>query len=212
MRTPRFGETLLRSMRIQKALTVLALFPSVAVAQQFAVSSFAAQPAGTFTAAGNMTTPRADHTATLLPNGKVLVAGGVQQAFPGTAFASAELYDPATGSFTPAGNMTTPRSGHTATLLADGRVLIAGGSVGTSAELYDPTTGAFTATGGMMIALPGWHTANLLDNGKVLISAPGSAQLYDPVAVPQHRSSAPLRQSHRRPSSGRLGRGATGGG
>jgi hypothetical protein len=139
--------------QIQSVMTILGGLAWVA-------GTAAAQPAGTFTAAGNMTTPRADHTPTLLPNGKVLVAGGVQQAFPGTALASAELYDLATGSFTPAGDMTTPRSGHTATVLADGRVLIAGGSGETSAELYDPSTGAFTATGDMMIAPLGWHTAN----------------------------------------------------
>src|SRR5277367_6820470 len=102
-----------------------------------------AQTAGTFTTAGNMTTPRANHTATLLPSGKVLIVGGVQQTFPNNVLASAELYDPSTGSFTPTGEMSTPRHGHTAVLLADGRVLIAGGQNSTqdlaTAEVYDPS-------------------------------------------------------------------------
>ena len=112
-----------------------------------------AQPAGSFIAAGAMTTPRWGHSATLLPNGKVLVAGGIAGGDPanGTTvlLASAELYHPSTGAFTPTGSMLTGRWQATTTLLADGRVLIAGGLSG-SAEIYDPSTGAFTATGDMV--------------------------------------------------------------
>ena len=153
-------------------------------------------PAGNFTAVGNMTTARAEHTATLLPNGKVLIDGG-WDGF--QSLASAELYDPSTRTFDPTGSMITPRHGHSATLLADGRVLIAGGrravagaynsynnatSVFT-AEIYDPSTGAFTATGdltsigGEAYAFPGGVTT-LLPDGRVFVAATNNAEIYDP--------------------------------
>src|SRR5258708_14595908 len=72
-----------------------------------------------------MTTPRDLATATVLPNGKVLVVGGYDAT--GATLASAELYDPATGVFTATGSMSVPRQEHTATLLPNGKVLIAGG-------------------------------------------------------------------------------------
>jgi hypothetical protein len=152
-----------------------------------------AQSAGTFTATGSMATPRAFHTATLLVNGMVLIAGGTTD-FIGPV-ATAEIYDPAKGTFTAAGNMTSPRSGHTATVLPDGKVLIAGGTVSINqgmvpsngAETYDPSTGAFAATGNMVSGHV-CQQAILLGNGKVLIvggsssGQPPQAELYDPAA------------------------------
>jgi hypothetical protein len=99
---------------------------------------------GTFTPTGNMTTGRESHTATLLPDGTVLITGSQRGAFGGGyGLASAEIYDPAIGTFSATGNMTTPRLLQTATLLADGTVLVTGGSPGAggllaSAEIYHP--------------------------------------------------------------------------
>jgi hypothetical protein len=157
----------------------------------FLASMAMAQSAGTFTVTGKMTSPRFGHTATLLTNGNVLIAGFA---------ATAELYDPATGTFTVTGNMITPRDfGASATLLPDGKVLFAGGSISSasrattntaSAELYDPSTGIFAATGSMATA-KGCPAAVLLSNDTVLVAGgwaswfepqnPASAELYDPL-------------------------------
>jgi hypothetical protein len=148
---------------------------------------------GTWTATGAMTTTRTEHTATLLPNRKVLVAGGYDNA--GNSISTTELYDPTTGTWTATGSLTTARQWHTATLLSNGMVLVAGGYDGnyissakrdlSSAELYDPATGTWTATGSLTNARIE-HTATLLPDGKVLVaggfngSAISSAELYDP--------------------------------
>ena len=141
--------------------------------------------AASFTNTGAITTPRIIHTATLLPNGKVLVAGGYNGGF----LLSAELYDPATGTWTVTGPLITARYYHTATLLPNGKVLVAGGQNASgylsSAEMYDPATGIWTATGPLNFARFE-HTATLLPNGKVLIAGGydggdvSRAEMYDP--------------------------------
>jgi autotransporter-associated beta strand protein len=136
---------------------------------------------GTWSATDSLEDARIGHTATLLSDGKVLVAGG-------DALGTAELYDPAAGHWTPTGSLITARGGHTATLLLDGKVLVtAGDATGVSAELYDPATGVWTATGSMATVRSG-HTATLLPNGQVLVAGGhnntsgvlASAELYDP--------------------------------
>jgi hypothetical protein len=166
---------------------------------------------GTFAPTGRMHQSREFHTATLLPDGRVLVAGGLSGSERGTASGivlasvrtaetsssvldTAELYDPATGTFTETGSMSTFRDNHTATLLEDGRVLVVGGggeayASSPSADVYDPATGTFIATGSMHTGR--WlHTATLLEDGRVLIlggrspedSVYDSAEIYDPDA------------------------------
>jgi Galactose oxidase, central domain len=122
---------------------------------------------------GSSSSYRDGHTATLLPNGKVLMVGGSSDT---SLLSSAELYDPATGLWTPTGSLATARINHTAILLPSGKVLVVGGTSGStnlsSAELYDPTTQLWTPTGSLATAL---HLlkATLLNNGKVLVSGGG---------------------------------------
>ena len=153
-------------------------------------------PAGdTWSPTGTLQTNRSYHTATLLQDGRVLVAAGGSVACC-IYFTSAELYNPATRTWATTGALQTARNQHTATLLRDGRVLVAGGlgvigssvdATLTSTELYSPTTGVWTSATGMHISRAG-HSATLLHDGKVLVAggwtenagSTSSAELYDP--------------------------------
>ena len=118
------------------------------------------------------------HTATLLPDGRVLVSGGSSFGF-ANAIPFAEIYDPTLGTWSLTGAMSTSRTAHRATLLANGRVLVSGGVIGattfSSAEIYDPMSGSWSPTGAMIAGR--WvHTATRLADGRVLvIGGPGSA-------------------------------------
>lgn len=121
------------------------------------------------------------HTATLLGDGRVLVAGGTAVA------ETAEVFDPRTATFTalPA-KMRAKRTHHTATMLFSGQVLLAGGDGGKTAELFDPASGTFTATGSMITARTG-HAAVRLTNGRVLVaggagSADTTSEIFDPAS------------------------------
>jgi hypothetical protein len=168
-----------------------------------------------------MTTPRALHAAVALHDGRILICGGTATANIGGVLNSAEIYDPATGTFATTGAMTAARQGHTATLLPDGTVLIAGGSKNIgfrselkSAEIYDPASGSFRATGSMKSPREG-HSATLLRDGRVLIAGgspngiatTASVEVYDyhtrrftalaPMGVPRSAHSATRLRSGR---------------
>jgi len=132
-----------------------------------------------------MTTPRRSHTATLLPSGKVLVTGGMNNV--PAAVSSAELYDPVAKTWTAVATMSRPRQQHTATLLASGKVLVAGGNSNgsdhqTTAEIYDPGANTWTATGDIPSA-HSQHAAVRLSDGKVLVVGgyiTDAVALFDP--------------------------------
>ena len=148
---------------------------------------------GQFRTAAAMVTPRHSHTATVLADGKVLIAGGYDAR--GAYLRSVELYDPATGRFGEVAPMTLARAGHEAVRLVDGRVLLVGGvSTGwtfvASAEIFDPESGTFATTGAMQVPRAS-HSAVLLIDGRVLVVGGHrgrrqdielftSAEVYDP--------------------------------
>ncbi len=154
---------------------------------------------GFWTDTGSLTSARHVHTAALLSDGRVLVAGGYDNS---GAIGSAELYNPDPGTWSDTDSMTDARYYHTLTLLSDGKVLVAGGldnsSDLASAELYDPVMDTWSPTG----ALPesrSYHTATRLPNGEVLVTGGGSgnfdflatAELYDPVTGTWANTGAP---------------------
>ena len=145
---------------------------------------------GVWAATGALTTGRNRHTATLLTNGKVLVVSGIAGTVaPYVQTTSAEIYDPTSGTWASAGNLSNGRQEHTATLLTDGRVLISGGggNLG-AAEIYDPGTSNWSITGALTANRQG-HTATLLPNGEVLVAggynqsigALSTSEVYEPV-------------------------------
>ncbi len=146
------------------------------------------EPSDTFSPAGTaplgaLNVARSRHTATVLPSGKVLLAGGTSAA--GAALASAEIYDPVANTFTvTASPMVAARSGHVAATLPDKRVLLAGGGTA-SAEIFDPATGVFTATGSCVTVRTGGR-AVVLQSGNVMIAGgtdsagiTGSVEIFD---------------------------------
>ena len=151
----------------------------------------------TFSPAGEMADSRVDQTATLLPDGRVLVVGGGTYREGAPGITSAEVWDPETATFSPAGEMAEAREGHTATLLPDGRVFVVGGWTGSVpqaalAEVWDARTASFSPAGALLkLKGRGYHTATLLPDGRVLVvggfhsdgSEPTLAEVWDPVTA-----------------------------
>jgi hypothetical protein len=141
---------------------------------------------GTWTPTAAMSTPRSQHTVSLLRDGRVLVTGGMRAS---SILASAEIYSPALGTWSPTGSMGVSRYYHTATVLRDGRVLVVGGGGGEarSAEIYDPALGTWSPIP-LMNTLRFVHAATLLQDGRVLVSGglydavntTDSVEIYDP--------------------------------
>ena len=153
-----------------------------------------------FSATGSMANARSSPAWAVLPNGKVLVAGGFQNVSgTGSVLSSAELYDPQAGTWSTTGSLSTPRAGAAFAQLPDGKLLVAGGQSNVSgtpttlasAEVYDPATGTFTATTGSMGTSRAGAKAVTMANGKVLVSGgttnnggnmmvAATSEIYDP--------------------------------
>jgi len=175
--------------------SVSASVPASVSAGPIATTQASPVPLPAWTTTGSLLEARWSHAATLLQDGRVLVAGGNiypggDSEIPASDFlASAEVYDPQTGSWTGTGAMTEARGGgHSATVLQDGKVLVAGGHsisapfILASAELYDPATGTWTATGRLSAGRSG-HTATLLPDGRVLVVGGDGMDPYGPLAT-----------------------------
>jgi len=161
------GIRMLRRLAVASLLLVLVLGSGGTRAAEAAEVLSAS---GSFMPAGPLGVARAAHTATTLPDGRVLVVGGFGEEYVTT---SAEVWDSATGSFGPTGPLAEARAEHTGTLLTDGRVLVVGGrnaqnDVIASTEVWDPATGSFEPAGSLAVAR-NEHTATLLTDGRVLV-------------------------------------------
>jgi hypothetical protein len=195
--TPRYDHT---ATLLDAPARILVVGGSNATNQQLASAEMFDLTAAAVVPVGQPTGGRTEHTATLLPDGRVLIAGGAAGGLPVN---SAELYDPATNAFSPTGNLTYGRFGHSATLLPNGTVLMAGGMSTDSAvpggtgitfttEIYDPATGAFTLQPqpNRMQVNRAFHSTTLLTNGKVLfagglsvsVQPTAKSELYDPAS------------------------------
>jgi len=167
-----------------KVLFTGCAFPFGSTAELYDPSS------GTFAlTAGGMITPRCGHSVTSLPDGRVLIVGGVSASASGQVLTSAEIYDPVQDNFAPTGSLNLARVAAGAAALADGSVLVSAGQnfFFNSAEVYDTATASFNFTGNMTTIRNG-HTATLLQTGEVLLalgsdsfSVATSAELYHPV-------------------------------
>lgn len=178
-----------------------------------------------FSAANSgLLTSRGLFTATPLLDGRILIVGGYQPDPGAGALASAEIYDPTTGTFSYTGSLSNARYGHTATRLADGKVLIVGGdqNSGTrsTAEIYNPATGTFSSVTSTLSVLRSNHAAALLSDGRVLVFGGesgesvvnGTVEAYDPttqtfsllarMAIPRTRASATVLTSG--PNAGKI--------
>jgi len=185
--------------RLVIASMVLAL--SLGSAGTFAADE-EAPATGAFNPAGTLDRARESHTATLLPDGRIFVAGG-GAGLRGRSVSSTELWDPETASFSRSGPLGSRRANHTATLLNDGRVLLVGGDDGerviASAETWDPTTASGEATDSLLEARMS-HTATLLADDRVLIVGGSrdrplaSAEIWDP-ATGSFVTTAPLAEA-----------------
>lgn len=168
----------------------------------------------TFRAVGPMITPRFLHRATLLQDGTVLITGGVTWGSPydaREALRTAEIFDPRTESFGPAGTMAKPRQQHAATLLSDGKVLVAGGFTGwnsgrieNTVELFTVQTRAFSRASDLLVGRAG-DTAILLDDDRVLfigancspLCLQGTYEIYAPIEGPVQHGTVPISSIHR---------------